>query len=136
MLYTRATLTDFTNPIVLRLTTADDPFDWADSEELVLFDPVRDEALGKWMHDPRTSDALHRIAPVKSLTEPGFAYAPAVLERFTRWDAATRTLVVYWLVSTNVPYQVTLMRSELVLDPSCNARFAEGDPERLKKTTL
>jgi hypothetical protein len=112
MLYTRATLTDFTKPIVLRLT-GDDPLEWSDSEEVVLFDPERDGALGKWMHDPRTSDGLHRVEPVKSLTEAGFAYAPQLLERFTRWDAARRTLVVYWLVSTNVPYQVTLMRSEL-----------------------
>jgi hypothetical protein len=79
----------------------------------VLLDPERDGALGKWMHDPRTSDRLHRREPVKSLTEAGFAYAPQILERFTLWTAATQTLVVYWLVSTNVPYQVTLMRSEL-----------------------
>lgn len=99
-------------PIVARLGTT--PWDWSD--EIVVFDPLRDNALGKFMHRP--GDDLNTVAPVLPPEaerayggEPSYAYGPFLLNRYTTWRPAASDLTIYYLLSTYRPYQVQLMRS-------------------------
>ena len=46
-------------------------------------------------------------------TTSGAAYAPSLIERFTRVNG--NTLRIYWLVSTWNPYTVVKMRSEFTI---------------------
>ena len=43
----------------------------------------------------------------------GWAYAPFLLDRYTRWDWRKRIVTIYYLTFTNMPYQVMLRRSQL-----------------------
>lgn len=118
-----------TGPIMARIGTP--PFDW--SEEFRLFDPCRERAYGKYMHwpdlDPIQMDDPFR-GPLEHPTDenerrqretdradkvPGNAYGAFLLDRFTRWDAQTRTLDLYYLLSLFSPYQVQLMHTTLRL---------------------
>jgi hypothetical protein len=70
-----------------------------------------------YMHRERSPvpDGLDRLPP--AIGGDGFAYGAYLLNRYTRWDAATRTLTIYYLMSTGMPYQVQLMCSQIrVLD--------------------
>lgn len=46
----------------------------------------------------------------------GWAYGPFIVNRFTEWNAATRELGIYYLLSLSTPYQVQLMYTRLHLD--------------------
>ena len=105
-------------PVVARLGTT--PWDWSD--EIIVFDPLRDNALGKFMHRP--GDSLNTVAPVLPPEaerayggEPSFAYGPFLLNRYTTWRPAARDLTIYYLLSTYRPYQVQLMRSHFHVPP-------------------
>jgi lysophospholipase L1-like esterase len=99
-------------PVVARVGTT--PWDWSD--EIIVFDPLRDNALGRFMHRP--GDDLNTVAPVLPPEaerayggEPSYAYGPFPLNRYTTWRPAARDLTIYYLLSTYRPYQVQLMRS-------------------------
>ena len=103
------------------------PLDFPDPTEegeIPIFTPSRDGAyrvvaadgtvLNRgFMHRERSpvADGLDRLPP--TIGGNGFAYGAYLLNRYTRWDAATRTLTVYFLMSTGMPYQVQLMRSRI-----------------------
>jgi hypothetical protein len=103
------------------------PFDFFDSTEageIPIFTPDRDGAyrvLAKdgtvvsrgYMHRERSpvADGFDRLPP--TIGGNGFAYGAYLLNRYTRWDAGTRTLTIYYLMSTGMPYQVQLMRSQI-----------------------
>jgi len=65
------------------------------------------------MHRDRSpvTDGLDRLPP--AIGGNGFAYGAYLLGRYTRWDVATRTLTIYYVMSTGMPYQVQLMRSQI-----------------------
>ena len=87
------------------------------SEPQILFDIVRDGALGKFIHDPhaRPPDGLAGPVIGKGQANPaavqGGAYAPYVVERWTKLQG--RELALYYVLSTWNPYVVVLMRSGL-----------------------
>ncbi len=108
MLYTRASLAHPHESIVCRI--AKTPWEWSD--EIAIFNPERDGAFTKYMHEPGEDD-LHLLPPERPSCDSGWAYAPFLLNRYTRWDGQSRTATIYYLMSTNSPYQVMLMRSQL-----------------------
>jgi uncharacterized protein DUF4185 len=108
MLYTRASLAHPRESIVCRV--AKTPWEW--SEEIAIFNPERDGAFTKYMHQPGEDD-LNLLPPERPSADSGWAYAPFLLNRYTRWDGQRRIATIYYLMSTNSPYQVMLMRSRL-----------------------
>lgn len=97
-------------------------WDW--SEPIILFQPTTENAYGKFMH-LSPFDTMHLDLPplppfVPGSTsqredKPGSAYGAFILNRFTKWDEATRVLDIYFILSTGRPYQVHLMQSTLLL---------------------
>jgi hypothetical protein len=90
---------------------------WELSDEIVIFDPRRDEAYGRYMHLPG-SDTLHPDVPPPQppgLDQPGWAYGAHLIPRYTEWDPVTGELGVFYLLSTASPYQVQLMHSRIRL---------------------
>ena len=84
----------------------------------LIFNPTRDNALGVYIHNPNAvpSDGLTgpTIGPnTDPVTSPGAAYAPMLIERFTRMIG--NTLKIYYLNSTWNPYTVVKMRSEFTI---------------------
>ena len=97
-------------------TYAADPWGpW--SEPQLIFNPKRDGAVGKFIHDPGIvpSDGLNgpTIGANNPNTTPGGPYAPYMIERFTK--VAGNTLSIYYLLSTWNPYTVVEMRSDFAL---------------------
>ncbi len=89
---------------------------WASPQ--LIFNPTRDNALGVFIHNPSIvpSDGLTgpTIGPTTDpVTSPGAAYAPMLIDRFTR--AAGNTLKIYYFNSTWNPYTVVKMRSEFTI---------------------
>jgi hypothetical protein len=93
------------------------PWDWSD--EIEIFDPVVVGAYGKYMHKVG-SDCIHPdLPPSQDLSKPehdGWPYGAFLLDRYTEWDATTRELGIYYLLSLSSPYQVQLMYSRLRVD--------------------
>lgn len=83
----------------------------------LIFNPRRDGAVGKFMHDPRAnpSDGLQgpTIGANDPNTTPGAAYAPYTIERFTRVNG-TR-LSIYYTISTWNPYTIVELRSDFTV---------------------
>ena len=69
------------------------------------------------MHNPNAVPSDGLVGPTigdnDPVTTPGAAYAPLIIERFTR--VTGNTLRIYWLVSTWNPYTVVKMRSEITI---------------------
>jgi hypothetical protein len=90
------------------------------SEPQVIFNAVRDSALGKFIHDPQIvpDDGLAGPAIGKGRANPqavhGGAYAPYVIERWTKVQGSE--LRIYYVLSTWNPYVVVLMRSRLHIE--------------------
>src|SRR5262249_22064217 len=57
-----------------------------------------------------------RGCPHWGKAEDSYPYAPFVLEPWLRWDAASRTLVVYFLMSVFNPYSPMVMMTTIVDD--------------------
>jgi hypothetical protein len=90
------------------------------SEPEAIFNPVRDRAYGKFIHNPRGNPPDKLAGPVigKPKTEwesefGGF-YAPYVVERFTKLNGSELNL--YYVLSTWNPYVVVLMKSRLQVE--------------------
>jgi hypothetical protein len=87
------------------------------SEPQVLFNDVRDGALGKFIHDPRLKPDGGLEGPVigKGQSDPaavkGGTYAPYVVERWTKVQGSE--LDLYYVLSTWNSYVVVLMKSRL-----------------------
>jgi len=87
------------------------------SEPQVLFNDVRDGALGKFIHDPRLKPDDGLEGPVigkgqaDSVAVKGGTYAPYVVERWTKVQGTE--LDLYYVLSTWNPYVVVLMKSRL-----------------------
>jgi hypothetical protein len=87
------------------------------SKPQIIFNAIRDGALGTFIHDPRSNPNDGLAGPVigKGKANPdavhGGAYAPYVVERWTRLRGAE--LDLYYVLSTWNPYVVVLMKSRL-----------------------
>ncbi len=71
------------------------PWNW--SPEVKIFDPDREHAWGDYIRDE----------------EGAFPYGAALLNPYTNWDAATHTVTIQYLLSTQHPYGVVLMQSQI-----------------------
>ncbi len=109
-LYTRASIAAPNESIVARV--GENPWTW--SEEIIIFNPDREMAWGKYMHK-RGEDSLNTLAPPRKAALPGYAYSPFLLNRYTTWHASTHQLELVYLMATFVPYQVMLMQATLQL---------------------
>jgi hypothetical protein len=87
------------------------------SEPQLIFNPVRDNALGKFIHNPQANPDDGLAGPVigKGQANPGAVrggdYAPYVVERWTKVRGSE--LSIYYVLSTWNPYVVVLMKSRL-----------------------
>ena len=87
------------------------------SEPQIIFNAVRDGAVGKFIHNPQANpdDGLAGPAIGKGQANPravhGGAYAPYVIERWTKVQGSE--LSIYYVLSTWNPYVVVLMKSRL-----------------------
>jgi hypothetical protein len=106
----------FRRPAMARIGTTLFPVEnW--TAEIEIFNPLHLGAYGKYMHDPG-KDTINPDVPPREpppLDHPGWAYGVFILNRFTNWDASTRELGIYYLLSTSSPYQVHLMHTRLRL---------------------
>ena len=107
-LYTRASVQVPHESIVARV--GENPWTWSD--EIILFNPDRESAWGKFMHKPG-EDSLDALKPERTSTLPGYAYSPFLLNRYTTWNSSSDHLVLTYLMATFVPYQVMLMQATL-----------------------
>ena len=107
-------------------TYARDPWGpW--SEPQLIFNPKRDGASGKFIHDPTIvpdppGDGLNgpTIGQNNVYTTPGSPYAPYMIERFTR--VSSNKLSIYYLISTWNPYTIVEMRSDFTISRSSRHR--------------
>jgi hypothetical protein len=87
------------------------------SEPQIIFNAMRDGALGKFIHNPQANPDDGLAGPVigKGQANPqavhGGAYAPYVVERWTK--VLGPELTIYYVLSTWNPYVVVLMKSRL-----------------------
>lgn len=87
------------------------------SEPQLIFNPIRDGAMGKFIHNPnaRLEDGLAGPVIGKGQEDPravrGGDYAPYVVERWTKLQGSE--LELYYVLSTWNPYVVVLMKSRL-----------------------
>ena len=90
------------------------------SEPQVIFNAVRDGALGKFIHDPHIKPDDGLAGPVigPDQANPGAVeggtYAPYVVERWTKVQGSE--LDLYYTLSTWNPYVVVLMKSRLKIE--------------------
>ena len=101
----------FTGPIIARI--ADTPGDIINARPIEVFNPVRDNALGRYMHHADFPDINTLIDSVPKIPHPGFAYGPYLLNHYTTYDAKSDTATIHYLMSTGKPYQVQVMRSQI-----------------------
>jgi Domain of unknown function (DUF4185) len=87
------------------------------SEPQIMFNAMRDGAVGKFIHNPQAIPDDGLAGPVigKGQANPsavhGGAYAPYVVERWTKVQGSE--LSIYYVLSTWNPYVVVLMKSQL-----------------------
>ncbi len=90
------------------------------SEPQIIFNAMRDGAIGKFIHNPRAIPDDGLAGPVigKGQANPravhGGAYAPYMVERWTKVKGSE--LSIYYTLSTWNPYVVVLMKSQLHIE--------------------
>jgi hypothetical protein len=103
---------DINAPIMARIAAK--PWELAGAPDIILHDPVRDSALGRYMYrsdlgDP--NDLRHRGVPL--IGHASYLYGAFLLNQYTRYDAHSKIATLRYLVSTGWPYQVQLMESRI-----------------------
>jgi hypothetical protein len=115
ILYSQATdaedVDGFRRPALARLGA----LPWQLSEEVVIFDPQRENAWGAYMHQPGLDDINPSVPPAEppGVDHPGWAYGVYLLTKYTEWAPGTRELGIYYLLSLSSPYQVQLMYTRM-----------------------
>ena len=90
------------------------------SEPQIIFNDVRDGALGKFIHDPKIKpdDGLEGPVIGSGQADPaavkGSSLSPYVVERWTKVQGSGLSL--YYVLSTWNPYVVVLMKSQLEVE--------------------
>jgi len=100
----------FKTPIIARI--ADTPWQIKQAQPIEIFDPVRDNAMGRYMYNAEFPD-INNLKYSPPDVHPGLAYGPYILNHYTEHDARTDTATIYYLMSTGKPYQVQVMRSKI-----------------------
>lgn len=94
------------------------------SQPQLIFNPRRDGAMGTFIHDPSIVPSDGLAGPTIGFNDPnttrGAAYAPYMIDRFTRVNGST--LSIYYTVSTWNPYTVVMMRSDLTIGRGTSRR--------------
>jgi hypothetical protein len=95
----------------------------------VIFEPIRDQAWGVYIHNPNASPPDELGGPVIGpntdvMRTQGGYYAPYMIERFTRVEGDKLTL--QYVLSTWNPYVVVRMRSSLAVDRGKQASAPSG----------
>jgi hypothetical protein len=98
-----------------------------DANEIKLFDPWREGAYGSYANKPGFGTFPANYPPLpppiggdpnNRENLPGWGYGAFLLERFTKWDARSRTLSLHYLLSLGRPYQVQLMNTKVrIIEP-------------------
>lgn len=93
---------------------------WKWSKEIPIFDPVREQAYGRYIHEKGGNDNIHpNLPPMQDLSvkpeHDGWSYGAFLLNRFTNWNETKRELDIYYLLSFGSPYQVQVMASRLLV---------------------
>jgi predicted Fe-Mo cluster-binding NifX family protein len=101
----------FTGPILARV--ADAPWDIGTAVPIEAFNPIRDNAIGRYLHHAAFPDVNNLAASVPNIPHPGFAYGPYLLNHYTTYDVDADTATIHYLMSTGKPYQVQVMRTRL-----------------------
>jgi hypothetical protein len=109
-----------TQPVGIAFSYSRTPWGpWSEPE--ILFNAVRDGAYGKFIHSPRRKNDDGLAGPVMGPKNQanaeeirGGAYAPFVVERWTKVQGSTLNL--YYVLSTGNPYVVVLMESRLQIE--------------------
>jgi hypothetical protein len=109
-----------TQPVGIAFSYSRTPWGpWSEPE--ILFNAVRDNGFGKFIHNPRRKIDDGLAGPVMGHRNQanadeihGGAYAPYVVERWTKVQGATLNL--YYVMSTGNPYLVVLMQSRLQIE--------------------
>jgi hypothetical protein len=81
------------------------PWDIETAQEIVIFDPIREQARGRYM-EPAWRPHHH----------PPAAYGAYILNHYTRWDPVLSKLAINYLLSTGDPYQVQIMETVIKID--------------------
>jgi hypothetical protein len=88
------------------------------SEPQIVFNAVRDNAMGRFIHNPRRKNDDGLAGPVMGPKNQanadeihGGAYGPFVVERWTKVQGST--LILHYVLSTGNPYVVVLMESRI-----------------------
>jgi hypothetical protein len=97
-------------------------FSIGDAWALVRTDPNRENAYGRWMHDPAIpGDHINPDIPPHQpppQDTKAWAYGAFLIDRYTTWDTERRVLNLVYLMSSASPYQVQLMETAVRLpDP-------------------
>jgi hypothetical protein len=86
-----------------------------------VFNAVRDNAMGRFIHNPRRKIDDGLAGPVMGPKNQanadeihGGAYGPFVVERWTKVEGST--LILHYVLSTGNPYVVVLMESRLQIE--------------------
>jgi uncharacterized protein DUF4185 len=94
------------------------------SKPQLIFNPRRDGALGTFIHDPTITPSDGLNGPTIGENDPnttrGGAYAPYMIERFTR--VTGKTLSIYYTLSTWNPYTIVEMRSDFTISRTPSRR--------------
>lgn len=107
----REYFTSFDGPIVARI--ANTPWGIREAAPVVIFDPVRDDALGKYMYRENYPDYNNLKHSKPIIKHPGFAYGAFLLSHYTSYNSDTDTATIRYLMSTGKPYQVQVMQSAI-----------------------
>jgi hypothetical protein len=97
----------------------------------VIFEPIRDQAWGVYIHNPNASPPDDLGGPVIGpntdvMRTQGGYYAPYMIERFTRIEGDRLTL--QYVLSTWNPYVVVRMRSSFAIERGKQASvLSSGD---------
>jgi len=101
----------FTGPIIARVARA--PWEILSATPLEVFNPVRDNALGRYMYNANFPDFNNLAASVPTIPHPGFPYGPYILNHYTAYDSTADIATIVYLMSTGKPYQVQVMRARI-----------------------
>ena len=112
-------------PIIARV--ANMPWDFETAQDLEIFNPVRENALGRYMErddckvqlfshgEIVTEQSVRYNLLPEGLDHPSFAYGPYILNHYTEYDEQHKEVTIKYLMSTGRPYQVQVMQSRISL---------------------
>jgi hypothetical protein len=107
---------------------------WSDAT--TLFDPEKDGGICQFIHSTNASScAAGTTNPSDPAgTDDGIVYAPYMIDAYTVGDPKKQTTSIYFAMSTWRPYQVVLMRADLVRNKTFGLSSEVFRPDRPPKS--